>query len=108
VPAGAEVVAVGDENFVPHANETARVERAAGVVRSSPTSAVEVGLSATRLGGGPAATGLFVNDILYLPDPANQRILGYLGSRRATARASSSPTAPTGTVRRTSRRRRAR
>ncbi len=49
------------------------------VVGQSSKTAVEVGLSATRLGGGPAATGLFVNGILYLPDPANHRILGYLG-----------------------------
>jgi len=49
------------------------------VVGQATKSAVEVGLSATRFGGKTVASGLFVHDILYLPDPANHRILGYLG-----------------------------
>ena len=54
--------------------------RPADVVVGQPSkTAVETGLSATRLGGNAVATGLFVNGILYLPDPANHRILGYLG-----------------------------
>jgi len=54
--------------------------RPADVVVGQPTkSAAEVGLSATRFGGKTFAQGLLVNGILYLPDPANHRILGYLG-----------------------------
>ena len=54
--------------------------RPADVVVGQPTkTAVEVGLSATRFGGNTFASGLFVNGILYLPDPMNHRILGYLG-----------------------------
>lgn len=49
------------------------------VIGQVDKASASTGVSATELANAPYGTSVFVNDILYVPDANNNRILGYFG-----------------------------